>query len=624
MLSLRTFGIEWSLGSRPYWELDNDDDESNDADEESELKSVADSLVILQSLRQSREKWLTSTFPKFSSKSRGGKPAQVVPPPHTIHNRGKCEIEIGPHTFPNTVIFEVHYQYLQPPASKPMYIYQPPTPGQTSSWQTTTPYGAVSYTPYSQRQSEPLSASQVATPPAPADAAASQKSSAPLLSSLDSSVSITSALISQVNAAATSNPTLANLLQQAASGKATPEQLKTLGLLIQSLASFETMSDTPGTASASGTPQPDATSKRSTPALAPPSQSPTCISAPKGPTLHPAFAPSKDFDLVLEFAENPFDRWILPRAPVIIESIPGGASADDILLTAGVPFARSPLPGSEKEMTDTTAEDVPQELVTFRFVKASSDIWSCVSRWAGAQEKMDITRKAFEHLLEKEPDKVYLAHQLPEGALLSQIQNSAMPPYTMKSIRPTQADTTKPKRARKPAAPKPVAAKHAMDTPTSSVGALQPKRKRQSKAVLALPKIACVACGQTDVPLIMGGRYCRPCAGPEPQTYPGTPQNGGTFMHKFWAGPNSGQTLLHWQYTPQPLINLQPAINPQPAISPQPAINSSQPAEPQQPLTAPTVSKRKKLSVNETPAASSSSHPIQVQQPSSSKKKKSK
>jgi hypothetical protein len=222
------------------------------------------------------------------------------------------------------------------------------------------------------------------------------------MTSLDSSVSITSALISQVNAAAASNPTLANLLQQAASGKATPEQLKTLGLLIQSLAassSSERMSETPGTASASGTPQPDATSKRSTPAPAPPSQSPTCISAPKGPTLHSAFVPSKDFDLVLEFAENPFDRWILPRAPVVIESVSGGASADDILLSTGVPFATSPLPGLAKEITDTAAEDVPQELVTFRFVKASSDIWSCVSRWAGAQEKMDITRKAFERLV---------------------------------------------------------------------------------------------------------------------------------------------------------------------------------------------------------------------------------
>jgi len=27
------------------------------------------------------------------------------------------------------------------------------------------------------------------------------------------------------------------------------------------------------------------------------------------------------------------------------------------------------------------------------------DIWGCVSRWAGAQEKMDITRKAFERLV---------------------------------------------------------------------------------------------------------------------------------------------------------------------------------------------------------------------------------
>jgi hypothetical protein len=40
-----------------------------------------------------------------------------------------------------------------------------------------------------------------------------------------------------------------------------------------------------------------------------------------------------------------------------------------------------------------------------------------------------------------------------------------------------------------------------------------PKKRRQTqpKATPSLPKIACFACGQTDVPLIMGGRYCRPC-----------------------------------------------------------------------------------------------------------------
>ena len=75
----------------------------------------------------------------------------------------------------------------------------------------------------------------------------------------------------------------------------------------------------------------------------------------------------------------------------------------------------------------------------------------------------------------------------------------------MKSIRPTQADITKPKRARKPAAPKLMTAKPTTDMPAISVGPPSSKKKRQSK-VTPLPKIACVACGQTDVPLIMGGR----------------------------------------------------------------------------------------------------------------------
>lgn len=348
-----------------------------------------------------RDKWLNATFPKFSSKSRGGKPAEVVPPPHTIHNRGRCDIEIGPHIFPDTVIFEVHYQYLQPSVSKPMYLYQPPGPAQTNSWQATTPYGTAPYAPYGHRPLDPPSVSPVATVPASTETAASQKSPAPLLSSLGSSVSITPTLISQVNAAASSNPTLANLLQLAASGKATPEQLKTLGLLIQSLVGSASSDGTPnpsGAASAAGTPQPDS-SKASTPAPAQPFQSPTCISASKATTLHPAFAPSKEFDLVLEFAENPSDRWILPRAPVVVECITGVGTADDILLTAGLPFAKAPLPGAERDKTEATTDDSSQELVTFCFTRASSDIWNCVSRWAGAQEKMDITRKAFERLV---------------------------------------------------------------------------------------------------------------------------------------------------------------------------------------------------------------------------------
>ena len=87
---------------------------------------VACSLVLLQSLRQcrssfavyanlvaqprcsARTKWVTSMFPKFSNKTRG-KAAEITPPPHTIKAHGKYDLQIGPHTFPGTAVYEVHY-----------------------------------------------------------------------------------------------------------------------------------------------------------------------------------------------------------------------------------------------------------------------------------------------------------------------------------------------------------------------------------------------------------------------------------------------------------------------------------------------------------------------------------
>ncbi len=82
--------------------------------------------MILQSLRQcelfsrvlasalyesriARSRWITSTFPKFSARTRGTKVAEVIPPPHTIKAHGKYDLTIGPHVFSNTAIYEVHY-----------------------------------------------------------------------------------------------------------------------------------------------------------------------------------------------------------------------------------------------------------------------------------------------------------------------------------------------------------------------------------------------------------------------------------------------------------------------------------------------------------------------------------
>ena len=151
-------------------------------------------------------------FPKFSSRGRGGKQPDVVPPPHTIYNRGRCTLQIGPHFFMDTTMFEVHYRPFPVAVSQlTTFAYQPP--GNPS--------------PQAVHQPQTLSS------PSPTSAGESTA----LLSSLSSTLPVPPSLISQVNAATTSNPTLASLLQLAASGRATPDQLKTLGLLIQSLAS---------------------------------------------------------------------------------------------------------------------------------------------------------------------------------------------------------------------------------------------------------------------------------------------------------------------------------------------------------------------------------------------------
>ena len=113
-----------------------------------------------------------------------------------------------------------------------------------------------------------------------------------------------------------------------------------------------------------------------------------------------------------------------------------------------------------------------------------------------------------------------------------------MPPYTMKPLHPTQGDTIKPKRVRKPAARKaavvppdvPVLSLQMQSTtptvsdsnngaqplepsvPTAGPSTQAPfphapaaRQKKQTKTQSALPKVACGSCGQSDVPLVRGG-----------------------------------------------------------------------------------------------------------------------
>lgn len=259
----------------------------------------------------------------------------------------------------DTTVFEVHYRPL------PVAVPQP----------TTFVYQSAPGNPSSQAVHQPQTLSS------PSSASAGEPST--LLSSLSSTLPVPPGLISQVNAAATSNPTLANLLQLAASGRATPDQLKTLGLLIQSLASSP-VTGIPATTSQLSAPGTDLSS---TPLPTTPATS----------QQYQYQAAIKDFDIVIEFREIPSDRWVFPRGPAMCEfvSTPGDlGSIGDLTVSTIVPFPSMTPPqdlsGSE---TSTPADSAPKQVVEFHFKMASSYIWDTFSRWAGTKEKMEENRK---------------------------------------------------------------------------------------------------------------------------------------------------------------------------------------------------------------------------------------
>ena len=159
-----------------------------------------------------RNSWLNDVFPKFVSKSKGKNQAELPqPPPHTLRFVSKCDVEIGPHIFYECLFYEAIYT----PTSLPM----------TNS---------ISAGSQSARSPGTPSRNASSSKPAPALGSAGTAQSSTTQESWKPE--ITPALIAQVNEAASTNPTLQSLLQSAAKGEASQDQLKTLGFFIQSLA----------------------------------------------------------------------------------------------------------------------------------------------------------------------------------------------------------------------------------------------------------------------------------------------------------------------------------------------------------------------------------------------------
>jgi hypothetical protein len=296
-----------------------------------------------------RERWLFKTFPKFSSRARNNK--DPAPPPHTIQTRGTCNVVIGPHIFPDTIFYEVHY--LPPQGYQPSSFSNQPQAA-NPYWQSTSSYSQAANTGNSAQLSHSNSA---------ADKLDKNSSS---LDSLPASIALTPHLIQQVNSAASSNPILANLLQLAAAGKATQDQLKTLGLLIQSFASLSSVS--------------------SAQSLVQHGQ-PTTSSYPYTGFSTP---PVKEFDLVFEFRETPNDRWYIPRVPVYVERKPPPDVPNelDITLLTCVPFNIDKQPPTAEH----DGENSFQYPIVFTLKNAPYTVWETIWRWVGGESKNTVNK----------------------------------------------------------------------------------------------------------------------------------------------------------------------------------------------------------------------------------------
>lgn len=267
-----------------------------------------------------RERWLTSAFAKFSTRARGKQP-EVIPPPHTATLLGRCDLEIGPHTFHGTALFEIQFH-------QPVYGAGP----------------AGSLLLPSATASAFNSAAHLPPPPAVERAVASATASPTRTTSPISSV-----FLSHISQTAATNPQLAELLHLSATQRATGEQIRTLGLIIQAMAA-----------------------------------------APPPPRVQAEF--------VLEFRERAADRWLVPRHLAVCERRTLSAGADGpfaILITTAL-FPTSVL---QVDATGNYAEAArnPQP-VTLRLTNATHAMWEFVQRWI-SYDKVDENSRVLDKLV---------------------------------------------------------------------------------------------------------------------------------------------------------------------------------------------------------------------------------
>ncbi|KAI4522867.1 hypothetical protein K525DRAFT_268482 [Schizophyllum commune Loenen D] len=424
--------LKLSVGDKPGWERTEEN--------ESSLKTVAESGVVLYALRQSRDRLIFKTFPRFASRS-----GKIHPPSsHTLQRRARCNVEIGPHSFDDVAFYEVHYQDQAPAAS---YNGPPPVPFSSRSSSAAPPAPHSAYdpqssnaTPYPDHALLSMSAGQLKRAYEIPDAADNQNELNVFPSASQSRVNsslpaptenpapviseptgISQSLIQQVAAAAAGDERLRKIVAAASQGTATTDQLRELSKAVREL-------KRPSPAfSAPGLPPPNPPKEFLQTRHPPVSYSSQPQQAvPQVSSTQPTYAthPSvREFDIVIEFSEAIGERFTIPRGPAVCQllsqsSTPIGATYDIELTVTTIP----------KE------SDAPQ-LVELHLTEAPSALWDTVRRWVGDEVTQERNRAIIEQMKQKPP--CYLAHQLKKSdPLLSRIQSSinANSSYPMRNI----------------------------------------------------------------------------------------------------------------------------------------------------------------------------------------------
>jgi hypothetical protein len=221
----------------------------------------------------------------------------------------------------------------------------------------------------------------------------------------------------QVLAAAAKDPELNHILQLASQGRANVAQLRTLGSAIKAIEAGTYSGSVPPSVAPNASPTPVAPTSHvppqggqapsasvaqsrptpSAPVLTPSGSVSAAVSAPTHapvstsalstiapthapvPTPIPAPAPTATHAsttpaipttaVLLEFAERPIDRWLLPTEYVLLDRRENG----DILLSTFYPFDAYVPPGG-------AMRSKPAHPITMRFAAASTGIWSALSR----------------------------------------------------------------------------------------------------------------------------------------------------------------------------------------------------------------------------------------------------